>query len=177
MRRSERLLAIATVVLLIGAVKLVQYVYDWYAHVEERHRIVELEERLEDAGLGVVRTQMEADSLRLAIEAIDAVLEARREELDGYEQRAERGAISREDERSYREDLASYNHGVRERNELFRRWQATVEENHAYVDRYNELADSVRTLAGRIGDPYYPILSPAEIADRQGLFADRQWAP
>jgi hypothetical protein len=177
MRRSERLLAIAAVVLLIGAVKLVQYTYTWYAYAEERRRIVALEDRVEDAGLGVVLTQIRADSLRAAIEAIDSELASQRNDLDSYERRAARGRISSGIEATYREDLASYNRGVRERNELFRRWDATVGENHAQVGRYNTLADSVRTLAAQIGDPYYPIPSPAEIADREGIFADRAEPP
>ena len=43
-------------------------------------------------------------------------------------------------------------------------WREVVNNNHHYVDRYNLLADSMRSVAGRMGEPYYPIRTPAEIA-------------
>jgi hypothetical protein len=174
MRRRERLLAVAAIILLVGALKLTQQVYRWFAFAPEREQIGRVEVDLRGAALGVIRTQIEADSLRLVIEGFDADLDARRERLMRYEGQALRGSISRSTESTYRAELATYNQKVGERNELFRDWRRSIEQNHEYVDRYNLMADSVRTLAAQMGEPYYPILSPAEIAERSGLLDAEQ---
>jgi hypothetical protein len=58
---------------------------------------------------------------------------------------------------------------VSERNELFADWRATVEANHEHVRRYNRLVDEIREGAARMGEAYFPIPSPAEVAYRRGL--------
>ncbi|MQA92753.1 MAG: hypothetical protein GEU90_21450 [Gemmatimonas sp.] len=169
MRRRERLLAVAAVILLAGTLKLTQQVYRWVVFADERTLIGRVEEQLEDAALGIIQSQISADSLRLLIDTLDADLESRRERLERYEPPALQEGISRSTESSLRADVARYNQRIGERNELLLAWRATVDSNHEYVERYNLLADSVRILATKMGESYYPISSPAEIAERRGF--------
>jgi hypothetical protein len=174
MRRRDKLLAVAAVIVLVATLKFAQQVYRWVVFADERSQIGRVEAELQEAALGVIRTQITADSLRIRIEAVDSNLDQEREQLDRYESQALRGTISRSTETRYRAELASYNRQVAQRNELFLDWRETIDRNHAQVDRYNLLADSVRTLAAEIGEPYYPILSPAEVAERRGLLGEEQ---
>ena len=58
---------------------------------------------------------------------------------------------------------------VRRRNDKLGEWRAVVESNHAAADRYNLLADSMRSVAARMGDPYYAVPSPVELAVAHGI--------
>jgi hypothetical protein len=167
MKRNDRLVALGLAVLLIAAAKLGQQLYRWYAYSEERREIGRLYAELEEAGMGVIRTQVRADTLRWAIARADEGLAASREELARYEGQLERGRLSRVLEGAYRRGLGAHNQGIVERNELFSDWRTVADSNRAFVDRYNLLADSIRRVAARMGEPYYPVPSPAEIASRQ----------
>lgn len=164
MKRRERILTLVAVLLLIGAFKLGQQVYRWHAYAGERSEIARLEGELEEAAIGVIRTQLRADTLRREIEDADHDLGASRGELERAERRFVTQPVSRSAESAYRRNLADHNQRVARRNELFRDWRDTVDRNHLFVDRYNLLVDSIRGLAERMGEPYYPIRSPAEIA-------------
>jgi hypothetical protein len=166
MRRRDRFLSILGVLLLIVGIKLSQQLYRHYVFSEERLEIVRLEDEVEDAGLGVIGTQLRADTLRQEIDAADARLRTARRRLDRVEGELLRGAVSVQVERSYRADLSLYNEQVDQRNSLFQAWRATVDSNHVHVERYNLLVDSIRKLATVMGEPYYPIMTPAEIAVR-----------
>jgi hypothetical protein len=166
MRRRDRFLSILGVLVLIAGIKIAQQLYRYYVFSEERLEIVRLEEEVDSAGLGVIGTQLRADTLRQVIDAADTRLGVARQALDRVEVELARGAVSIDLERSYRADLARYNEEVDRRNALFRQWRATVDSNHVHVERYNLLVDSIRALATVMGEPYYPIMSPAEIAVR-----------
>lgn len=167
MRRRERLVAAGTILLALVAAKVGQQAYRWHAYAPERASIVRLERDLEDAGLGVVQTQVRADSLLGALEATDEQLRDARGDLD----RLERAALDRRGRGSlsgYSRSLEAYNDRVGDRNQLFARWRSTLEQNREHVNRYNVVADSIRTLAERMGEPYYRIRTPAEIAVLRG---------
>lgn len=166
MTYRDRILAVAAVVLLMALVKVGQQLYRYYAFSEERIAIVRLESGVDREGLGVITTQLRADTLRLEIDAADAGLGASRDALDRLERAVLDGGATPDTERAYQRQLVEYNQGVGRRNALFEEWRSTVERNHAHVERYNLLVDSIRALAATIGEPYYPILSPAEIAAR-----------
>lgn len=167
MRRRDRLILLGAILVALAATKVVQQVYRWQTYQPERAAIARLEVELEAAALGVVRTQVAADSLQAAIESLDVELRDGRGDLDLLERTAMnprvQGSVS-----GYYRSLEAYNRRVRGRNSAFARWQTTLEANREFVNRYNAVADSIRTLAEAMGELYYPIRSPAEIAVRHG---------
>ena len=167
MTRRQRLYAIAIALSVLLLARVGQQVYRWQTFAPERVEIGRLEGELETAGLGVVRSQVEADSIQAALEAMDVELRDTRGTLDLLERSAlntrARGSVS-----GYYRALEAYNRRVRSRNELFASWRESLESNQRFVDRYNLVADSIRFLAESMGELYYPILTPAEIAVDNG---------
>jgi hypothetical protein len=167
MRHRDRLLAFFFVLAVIALVKIGQQVVRYYAFAEERAQISHLEIELEGAGLGVIETQVDADSLRKTVEQADSDLRRERRELERMEQQLLEGPVTPQLESDYHTALEHYNRGVNDRNATFRALQAVADRNHIHVDRYNLLVDSIKRIATAIGEPYYPVLSPAEIAVRR----------
>jgi hypothetical protein len=166
--RRQRFFALLALLLLIGAFRLAQQLYRWQAFKAERTEIVRLEVDLDSSALGIVATEMRAGTLRTAIEAADEGLASARSRLDNVERAAEVRGLDLSQEISYRDDLAAFNAEVRRRNELVREWRQILTSNHEHVDRYNLIADSIRAVALRMGEPYFPISTPAEIAAARG---------
>jgi hypothetical protein len=171
-KRRQRLLGLLLLLGIVAATKLGQQLYGWFAYAEERSELQALSTRLEGAGLEVIRTQLGADSLRSEIERMDADLAARKREVGAFERHVRDGALPAHLYESYRTELGAYNRRVEGRNDLFGRWKETVFRNHAAVTRYNALADSIRGLAARIGEPYFQIPSPVELAVERGLIGE-----
>jgi hypothetical protein len=169
MGHRDRLIGVAVIMAALLAAKLGHQVYSWYAHEGERTQIEQLSGELEEVGVEVVTTQLAADSLRWVIERMDGGLEATRRKVESYGRRAVDGALPGRVYDAYRAELDDYNRGVGERNSRFEEWRAIVERNHAAVDRFNRLADSIRGLAIAMGEPYFSIPTPAEIALERGL--------
>jgi hypothetical protein len=107
--------------------------------------------------------------MRLVMEKEDAALEAELRALRRFDRMARGGALPTEIYARYRADLDRHNLHVGERNERLRDWQAILARNHAAVDRYNVLADSIRDIATKMGEPYYAVPTPAEAAMERGL--------
>lgn len=168
MSRRQRIAGLLLLLATVITIRLGVYLYRWYAYAGEREVLHEMSTRLEQAGMQVVQTRQEADLLRQEIERLDRALGAGERAVAAYGEHAESGALPRHLYPSYRADLEEYNRGVGERNARFERWKEVVRRNHAAVDRYNALADSMRAVALEIDDPYYPIPSPVEIAAEQG---------
>lgn len=162
-------------VVLLGLIllRVGQEGYRWWAYADERDQLRELTARLEEVGFEVVWTQLAADTLRQRIEEADSMLRSARVRVDGYERRAERGTLPTHLYEGYRSELDAYNREARGRNAGVRRWEEVVVRNHAAVTRYNALADSIRTVAAAIGEPYYPVPTPLEVAARRGLVPAR----
>ncbi|MEX2571004.1 MAG: hypothetical protein WD737_06840 [Gemmatimonadota bacterium] len=171
MRRKQRVLVLLAILVMIAAAKVGQQLWRWYAFADERVAVATLEAQLDSAGLGVISTHLRADSLRIAIEGLDDELARSRQQLDRYERQAGSGGMLQSLQGRHRDDLAAFNQRVRERNAHFSGWRTVVDSNHVYVDRYNLLVDSIQALTARMGEPYYSIPSPAEIANRHGLEA------
>ena len=167
LKSRDRFLVVAVTLLLIIGGRIGWQYYSWYQHAPERAMLVELETELEDAAVGVIMTQVRADSIREAIDGTDAELERGRVLLRNLESRA---AAYRSDS-PYMRERGAFNERVNARNRMVEEWRANVSDNHHYVDRYNLLADSMRSIAGRMGEFYYPIRSPAEIATARGVQA------
>lgn len=168
MNRRDRLVALFAALLVLAGAKIGQQIYRWYAFAPERAAIARLEGELENAALGVVATQISADTLQHSLESLDLELRDARGKLDLVERGAQVGQVDGAGATLYFRELESYNDQVVRRNELFQHWRETLENNHRYVDRYNLMADSIRTLAEAMGEPYYPIRTPAEIAVVRG---------
>jgi hypothetical protein len=167
MRRRDRLLAVLAALLLIALFKFGQQLYSYWAYHEERVELVRLEEEIGASGLGVIDTQVRADSIRSAIEKADLHLRTARNALDRFERQVLAGPVTMAVERGYRQELDAYNRLVNERNAMFSEWRDAVDRNHEYVEEYNLLVDSIRKVAAVIGEPFYPIASPAELAARR----------
>jgi hypothetical protein len=169
MTRKQQLLSVLALLLLVGVAKLGQELYRWYAFPEERAVLARLEHALEYEALGVILTQLRVDTLRAEIRARDEALGISRDDLDRFERDAAAGPISEGFARAYRVDLRAHNRRVAERNELLNELLGSVQVNQEHVSRFNVLADSVRLIAARLGEPYYSVPTPAELADRRGL--------
>lgn len=166
MKRRHHFLTFAGLLILFLIAKAGQDLWRYFVYAEERSAIVRLEGEIRVAGLGVITTQLRADTLRRQIEAIDEGLRGTRQELDYMERSIYDLRSARDVEAVYRAELEEYNAEVGRRNALFEAWRSTVDSNHQHVERYNLLTDSIRALATAMGEPYYPIPSPAEIAAR-----------
>ena len=167
--RPSRVGGLLTVLALVVALKIGHDLWRWWAYAEERAELRSLTARLEEVGVEVVRTQLAADSLRHGILRSDSALNLARDRVDAYESWTEGGVLPGELYARYRGELASFNRQVAERNERLTRWEEVVVRNHTVVARYNELADSIRLVAARIGEPYYPVPTPVELAERRGI--------
>lgn len=166
--RTRSWIIIFAVGLLLLA-KLGEQLYRWVAYQDERAELRQLAAELDTVGLAVMKTQLSAESLRVTVQGIDEELDRERRVLAGMEERASRGRLSRAEYSRYRTRLRGYNRDVARRNAGFEEWKAVVDRNHAAVHRYNLLADSMRAVARRMGEPYYAVPTPAEVAVRHGL--------
>lgn len=164
-----RLRTLLIFLVLLLAVNVGKELYDWRAYAEERTQVVEVRSRLVEAGADVVRTRARLDTLRTVIEGEDRKLEEERRMLRAYGRKADGRALPSHLYEAYRVDLERYNEHVARRNERFQQWEEVIARNHAAVDRYNALADTLRALAAVLGEPYYPVPSPIEAARERGL--------
>lgn len=164
--RARLLLVVASILL---AANLGRQLYRWAAFADERETLGTLSGELETVALEVMRTQLLADSLRTAIHSLDGILRERRRALARLERRSELGTLSPMLYEEYRRGLEAYNETVVARNGRYERWAVVVNRNHDAVRGYNLLADSMRAVGRRMGEPYLSIPSPAEVAVRHGL--------
>ena len=162
-----RFLLLIVVVMLTANVG--RQLYRWLAYGEERDELRRVTVQLDSAALNVMRTQLLAGTLRDSIASIDARLEADRRTLAGIERRADGNGLPPALYEQYRRRREAYNTRVEVRNEQYDRWRGVVDRNHTAVNSYNALADSMRNLGDRMGEPYLAIPSPAEVAVRYGL--------
>lgn len=169
MTQSRRVRALLLLLLLALGAQAGRLLYRWYVYGEERADLAALREQVVDSGVEVLRTQARADTLRREVERADSALEARRQRLARYGSYAENGGLPSHLYTAYRAELDEYNARVRERNRTADLWTETMKRNEAAVQRYNQLADSIRAVAYRIGDPYYPIPLPVEAAAERGI--------
>jgi hypothetical protein len=162
--KNQRLLVLVAALLLLLAGKVGKELYDWRAHAEDRARLVAVRGRLLDAGVEIMSTRAELDTLKRVLDREDGALERERRALRAYDRKAEGSALPTHVYEAYRADLDRYNAHVARRNESFQAWQSVLARNHSAVDRYNALADSLRAVAQVLGDPYYQVPSPLEAA-------------
>ncbi|HEX5726844.1 MAG TPA: hypothetical protein VFX98_15315 [Longimicrobiaceae bacterium] len=153
----------------IVGIKLTEQLYGYFAFGEERVLVRGLRGELVDAGAEITRTRTVLDSLRSLIKGIDKDLELDDVRLRRYERNLRAGHITLPDYEQARTVSARYNQRVERHNAWLHEYEAVLARNHRSVDRYNTLADSVRNLAARMGDPYYAVPTPVEAAVERGL--------
>jgi len=161
---SRRIHPLVFVLLVIIGVKVSEQLYRWVAYADERDRVRVFRGQLLEAGAAIVRTREESDSMRAVMRAEDTSLEEEQVALRRYNRYSRGGTLPPEVYARYKEELDSYNLHVSERNAKLGDWQEILARNHLAVSRYNLLADSVRDLAARMGEPYYAVPTPAEAA-------------
>lgn len=157
------------VLLLVVGVKVGREAHSWLTHGPERARFGEVRERLLDAGVEVVRTRARADTLRVEFERMDRALEPDQSALDAYQERMRSGALSPPGYAAYRDRVLRYNRKVEQLNAQHREVKEARERARRAEDRYHALADSARSLARVLGDPYYATPSPLEAAVKRGV--------
>ncbi len=162
-----RPLLLLVLALLLG--KLAVEGYRWVTYRPERAGLAEMRTRVLDLGVEVIRSQARVDTLRRAIVRGDTILERELEAVERYARYARGGTLSVERYAAYRRELKAYNELVKVRRGKFGRWRELRARSTLATERYNRLADSMRSLASRIGDPYYPVPLPIEAAAERGL--------
>lgn len=165
----EQLRFLLSVLGLVVLFLVARELYRWVAFREERALIVALRTDVVDAGAQVTVTRQQLDSLRTVLAAVDARLEREVGVLRGYERRARHRRLPPDVYDRYLRDRARYEQVLEERNAVVRTVAGVLDVNHAAVARYNTLADSVRAVAARVGDPYYRVPLPVEAARERGI--------
>lgn len=163
-KRFLLLMLALAVVLLVG-----RELYRYVAYGDERRLLIALREQVVDAGASVTRTRQQSDSLRTLVEGADQELEREVRILRRYNRQARGGLLPPDVYERYARDRARYEEVLARRNGWFEEWRGVIGRNHTAVDRYNLLADSIRSVAGRIGDPYFPVPLPIEAAAERGI--------
>lgn len=166
--RARSWVILAAVAILL-AVKVGEQLYRWLAYRDERVQLAALAMELDTVGLSVMTTQLAAESLGTFVKGVDAELDGERRRIARAEERAASGTLTHPEYSRYRAGVRRYNAEVARRNAAFEEWKAVVARNHLAVRRFNLVADSMRALAKRMGEPYYAVPTPAQIAGRHGL--------
>ncbi len=143
--------------------------YDWGAQREVRERLGGVRERLVDAGVVLIRAEAKLDTLRRGLEGANEGLQEERRALDAYEERMRREPLPPEGYALYRGRVERFNREAGRHNARLREWNAAVARKEEALERYTTLADSARALARELGEPVYPIPSPAEAAVERGV--------
>lgn len=169
MKVADRVRPLLWLALALVVFQVTQHLYDWHRHRDERMALVELRERVVDAGADVVRLQLAAEELRAWLDEEDARLEGKRQAVESYGRYASGNTLPEHVFRFYQRDVAELNARIGIRNQKLEDLRATVMRKQAATDRYNLLADSMRALAVAAGDPYHSIPIPAEAAAQRGI--------
>lgn len=166
MLRARTLLGLLGLLLLV---RIGMELYAWGAQREERERLGAVRERLVDAGVVLIRAEAKLDSLRRELEGGNDALQEEKRALDAYETRMRREPLPPEGYALYRDRVERFNRQAELHNARLRGWNAAVARKDEALERYVVLADSARALARELGEPIYPIPSPAEAAVERGV--------
>ncbi|HET6231691.1 MAG TPA: hypothetical protein VFE05_16575 [Longimicrobiaceae bacterium] len=166
---SDSTRVVLAVVAVLLCFLLVPGLYRWAAFRDERALIVRLRREVVDAGAEVTLTRAQMETLRTHIEAADSVIRGDVDALERYTAIAQNGMLPPPVYQRYEQQRRRYEEHLAERDAMFARLKSVLVRNHASVGRYNLLSDSIRSLAARIGDPYYHVPLPVEAAAERGL--------
>ena len=162
------------VLLAIVGVKLSEQLYRYVAFRDERAQVAVLRDRLLDAGAALEVARGEHRAAREALEAQDELLEQERRGLMRLQRAVESGPVSEAQYAGYRTALETYNHHVVDRNGRYQSYQDIRDRWVGSVESYTSLADSVRQIAARMGEPYYSVPTPLEAAVARGVIKPEQ---
>jgi hypothetical protein len=168
-KRNTRWIGLLVFVLAVGAIQVLENLYRWYSFREERVHLTELREELVEEGAEMIRAQLEAEQVRMLISATDSMLDSRRREVEANRYRGWSGRYSRVHYTSYVKDVDTFNQAIRQRNVRLQELNAIVHRRNAAATRYYLLADSIRALAVRAGEPYFSVPIPAQAAAERGI--------
>lgn len=155
---------LGVVVLLVG-----RETYRWFAYADERNALLAMRPEIVNAGAEAVRTREQTDSLRARVDSLNRDLDRRGEGLRRYGRIAVNGLLPPDVYRLYARDRRAYEQVLSRRDEWYAAWKNSYERNRAAVRRYAVLADSMRDVALRMGDPYYHVPMPVEAALEKGV--------
>jgi hypothetical protein len=155
--------------LAVIGVKVSEQAYRFVAFRDERRQVAELRDRLLDAGAELEVNAAEVRRLRDALQAEDARLEEERRRLMRLQHALEGGAVSESQYEQYRMALEGYNRHVVERNGRVAGYQELRDLAYGSNQRYDALADSMREIAARMGEPYYAVPTSVEAAMARGV--------
>jgi hypothetical protein len=162
------------VLLAIVGVKMSEQLYRFVAFRDERAQVRVLRDRLLDAGARLELARGERTRARDALEAEDARLEEERQRLLRLQRSLENGPVTQAQYDHYRAALETYNHHVVDRNGRYQQYQGIRDRWAASVESYAALADSMRDIATRMGEPYYSVPTPLEAAMARGVLKPEQ---
>ena len=163
---------LAVAVVALGAIivfNVGREAYRWYAFKDERTAIVRLRKEVVDAGAELTFNREQLNVLRQRVEKADSSLNQDVEVLRRYSLQADGGMLPPPMYGRYVQDRQRYEQELGQRQQWFEEWERVQGRYHVCVDRYTTLADSIRNLATRIGDPYYHVPLPVEAAAERGL--------
>lgn len=149
------------VLLVIVGVKLSEQLYALVAFRDERTQARDLRERLLETGTELVAIRGQFDTLKSRLETEDARLQR---ELSALRRFGRMGPLTQQTYDRYDRERLRYNLHVEERNNVAREWEASARRHEASAHRYNMLADSLQSLAVRMGEPYYQVPTALEAA-------------
>lgn len=149
------------VLLVIVGVKLSEQAYALVAFRDEREAARGLREQLLETGTELVAVRGEFDGLKRRLEEEDAKLQR---ELASLRRFTRMGPLTEQVYDRYERERLRYNLHVEERNTIAREWEASARRHEASAQRYNLLADSLQSLAVKMGEPYYQVPTALEAA-------------
>lgn len=157
------------VLLAVVGLKASEQAYRFVAYRDEREQVRVLLDRLLDAGAQAELARAERDSMRAVLNAEDEHLEVERRQLMRLQRALESGPVSAAQYEAYRTALETYNHHVVTRNGRVQVYQTVRDRYATNWERHAALADSVREIAARMGEPYYSVPTPLEAARARGV--------
>jgi hypothetical protein len=157
------------VLLAVVGVKASEQLYRFVAFRDEREQVRVLRDRLLDAGARLEMARAERTAAQEQLQKEDERLEEERGELMQLQRGLEVGPLTPDEYERYRTALETYNHHVVARNGRVQQYQAIRDRWATSVESYAVLADSMREIAARMGEPYYTVPTPLEAARVRGV--------
>jgi hypothetical protein len=171
LERHSRLAGLLFFIALVVAVQIAEHLYRWYVHRDERAQLAVLREELIDVGAEMIEAQLAVEHIRAEIQMLDS--EGERWRVRAFPQGSPRPAppATRWAARPDDEEHDRIQARILERNRQLDDLSVVVSRRNSAAARYYLLADSLRSVAQRVRDPYFAIPLPAEAATARGISA------
>jgi hypothetical protein len=171
LNRHSRLAGLLFFLVLVVAVQVVEHLYRWYVHRDERAQLAVLREELIDVGAEMIEAQLAIEHIRAEMQMLDS--EGERWRVRAYPHGSPHPATPapRRTARPDGEEHGRIQARILERNRQLDDLSVVVSRRNSAAARYYLLADSLRSVADRVRDPYFAIPLPAEAATARGITA------